>query len=244
MSLKTKLAAIAASAATVGSMGIMGATSASAATPSCGSSCINLFTQKFGRSYYMDDYKQSKTVGNEQILFQGSNADPAEDYVATFEGNTLFNGIQLPDTVDKLAHDDPSLVPAGLKINYGNDPVVEFQYEPYGVPTNDCLSTWPGETPLAGYKIRLEPCGTDANSLWVLDLADTTTDHHSQVFHEDLPLINGATAQFSNPMVLNYPAGNPTDMPRPVLNVQPLNHYSNGTVYDNQEWGATFGPLS
>jgi hypothetical protein len=43
--------------------------------------------------------------------------------------------------------------------------------------------------------------------------------------------------------VLNYPAGNPTDMPRPVLNVQPENTYSNGVVFDNQEWGFDLGAL-
>ena len=37
-------------------------------------------------------------------------------------------------------------------------------------------------------------------------------------------------------MVMNYPAGNPTDMPRPWINVQPLSSYSNGVVYDNQLW--------
>ncbi len=36
--------------------------------------------------------------------------------------------------------------------------------------------------------------------------------------------------------MLNYPEGNPTDWPRPWLNVQPLSSYSNGDVYDNQLW--------
>ena len=42
---------------------------------------------------------------------------------------------------------------------------------------------------------------------------------------------------------MNYPAGNPTDMPRPWLNVQPLSSYSNGAVYDNQLWRTRTGPL-
>ena len=48
--------------------------------------------------------------------------------------------------------------------------------------------------------------------------------------------INGATDSFSNPLVLNYPVGNPTDLPRPWLKVQPLHDYANGTVFDNQQW--------
>ncbi len=41
--------------------------------------------------------------------------------------------------------------------------------------------------------------------------------------------------------MLNYPAGNPTDKPRPWLDVQPLSNYSNGDVYDNQEWRDHYG---
>ena len=44
--------------------------------------------------------------------------------------------------------------------------------------------------------------------------------------------------------MLNYP-GNvyPTDKPRPQLTTQTLSKYSNGTVFDNQMWGANFGVL-
>ena len=56
--------------------------------------------------------------------------------------------------------------------------------------------------------------------------------------------INGATDSFSNLLVLNYPACNPADMPRPWLNVQPLNTYSDGTVFDNQQWTYRYGPVN
>ena len=55
--------------------------------------------------------------------------------------------------------------------------------------------------------------------------------------------INGATDSISNPLVLNYPAGNPIDRPRPWLNVQPLHAYANGTVLANQQWRAMPGPM-
>jgi hypothetical protein len=98
-----------------------------------------------------------------------------------------------------------------------------------------CLSTWPGVASEPGYKVRLERCGQYSSSLWAVDAANATGKYD--------PLINGATNSFSNPEVLNYPAGNPTDMPRPVLNVQPENTYSNGTVFDNQEWSAKEGVI-
>ena len=52
-------------------------------------------------------------------------------------------------------------------------------------------------------------------------------------------LINGATDRFSNSLVLNYP----TDRPRLWLNVQPLNTYADGTVFDNQQWTYVDGPV-
>ena len=106
-----------------------------------------------------------------------------------------------------------------------------------------CLSTWPGQVPQPGFKVHLEPCGAYSNSLWAVDQdAGYAFDKHS-FSGRDEPLINAATNSFSNPEVLNYPAGNPTDLPRPVLNVQPENTYSNGTVFDNQEWGLDLGAL-
>ncbi len=35
----------------------------------------------------------------------------------------------------------------------------------------------------------------------------------------------------------------PTDLPRPQLNTYTLQTYSNGTVFDNEMWGANFGVL-
>jgi hypothetical protein len=32
-------------------------------------------------------------------------------------------------------------------------------------------------------------------------------------------------------------------MPRPQLNVQPEKQYSDGTTFDNQEWGTTLGAV-
>ncbi len=109
--------------------------------------------------------------------------------------------------------------------------------------SNFCLSTWPGQAPQPGFKVRLEPCGAYSNSLWVVDQAAKYTPDHHSFSGFDEPLINGATNSFSSPEVLNYPAGHPTDMPRPVLNVQPENTYSNGVVFDNQEWGFDLGAL-
>jgi hypothetical protein len=231
MSVKAKLTAGAATFVMVGGgLGMAGTLTASAATPSCGSHCISLYTQKYGTHYFVDVYQQRAAAGQESILFQGSNSDPALDFTFKWEGS-----------VDSFYH-HYGLVSAAFDHTYGSDQAYEFQYSPYGVNSTFCLSTWPGVAPQPGYKVRLESCGAYSNSLWVGDSANKITHHGGQLEYQ--PLINGATNSFSNPEVLNYPAGNPTDMPRPVLNVQPENTYSNGTVFDNQQWGFKLGPIN
>jgi hypothetical protein len=235
MSFKAKFAVGAATFAMVGGgLGVAGTLTASAATPSCGYRCVSLFTQKYGPQYLVDVYQQRAVAGNESILFQKSNSDPALDFTVMWSGTV--NGF----------YDDYGLVSSAFAHTYGDDPAYEFQYSPYGVNSNLCLSTWPGEAPQPGYKVRLEACGQYSNTLWVADVGNQVRDYNSTAFdsHYDVPLINGATNSFSSPEVLNYPAGNPTDWPRPVLNVQPENTYSRGHVFDNQEWGGIFGPVS
>jgi hypothetical protein len=230
MSVKAKLTAGAATFVMVGGgLGMAGTLTASAATPSCGSSCISLYTQKYGTHYFVDVYQQRAAAGQESILFQGSNSDPALDFTFKWEGS-----------VDSFYH-HYGLVTAAFDHTYGSDQAYEFQYSPYGVNSTFCLSTWPGVAPQPGYKVRLERCGLYSNTLWAGDSANKITRHGHLEYQ---PLINGANNSFSNPEVLNYPAGNPTDLPRPVLNVQPENTYSNGTVFDNQEWGYKLGPIN
>ena len=225
MSVKAKFAAGAATLVMVGGgLGMAGTLTASAATPSCGSSCISLYTQKFGTKYFVDVYQQRAAAGQESILFQGSNSDPALDFTIIDEG-----------TVKSFAK--KGLVSSAFAKTYGTDDAYQIQYSPYGRNSGFCLSTWPGVTALPGYKVRLETCGKYSNSVWAVDGKNETSNH------KYAPLINAATNSFSNPEVLNYPAGNPTDMPRPVLNVQPENTYSNGTVFDNQMWAYKKGVL-
>jgi hypothetical protein len=246
MSVKAKIAAGAATLTIVGGgLGMVGTMTASAATPNCGNTCVNIFSQKYGPQYLVDVYQAKSAAGTPVILFQSSNSDPAEDFVVVDEG-----------TVHSFYH-RYGLVSAAFAKTYSGDEAYEAQYEPYGLNSNYCLSTWPGEAPQAGYLVRLESCGSYSNSLWAADTdantapngSSVTPDRHStgNVFspnRTDVALINGATNSFSNPLVLNYPAGNPTDMPRPQLNVQPEKQYAGGTTFDNQEWGTTLGPVS
>jgi len=231
MSIKAKIAAAAATFAVVGGgLGMAGTLTASAATPPCSGDCGQLFSQKYGPTYVSDVYQAKAKAGQPIILFQASNSDPAEDF-----------GINFLGTVHSF-YRDHGLVSPQFDRTYRNDYVVEFEYAPYGLNSNFCISTPSGVAAQPGAKVSLEPCGQYASSLFAVDLADGVRDTNSLI-GGDVPLISGATASFSNPEVLNYPAGNPTDMPRPQLNVQPEKQYSGGTVFDNQEWGIQGGPV-
>ena len=245
MSVKAKIAAGAATFGLVGGgLAMAGTMTASAATPNCGANCTSIFTQKYGPQYLVDVFQAKAAAGTPVILFQRSNSDPAEDFVVADLG-----------TVHSF-YNNHGLVSPAFDRTYRSDEAYEIQYEPYGLNSNFCLSTWSNETPQAGYKVRLEPCGQYSNAIWAADTDGRTVPAGSSVVSDfrssggvfsptgtDVALINGATNTFSNPLVLNYPAGNPTDMPRPQLNVQPEKQYSNGTTLDNQEWGTVTGPV-
>jgi hypothetical protein len=249
MSVKAKIVAGAATFTLVGGgLGMVGTLTASAATPNCdtngSSNCAQIFSQKYGPQYLVDVYQAKAAAGTPVILFQASNSDPAEDFVPVDEG-----------TVHDFYH-HYGLVSAAFAKTYSADEAYEVQYEPYGLNSNFCLSTWPGEAPQAGYVVRLESCGAYSNSLWAADTDANTLPNGSSVTFDrhstggffspdrtDVALINGANNSFSNPLVLNYPAGNPTDMPRPQLNVQPEKQYSGGATFDNQEWGTVAGAV-
>jgi hypothetical protein len=234
MSFKAKIAAAAATFALAGGgLGTAGALSASAATAVSGSHFQYVYTLQFGPRYVLDTFQGRAAAGQEVILFQASSSDPAEDFVIKYLGKvgSLY-------TTGKH-----SLFTPQFKARYGSFQAFEFQYEPHGVNSHLCTATWPGVSARAGFKVRLEPCGLN-NSIWVAG----PVSHHGMATRDVVRpgstfLINGATDSVSHPLVLTYPAGNPTDRPRPWLNVQPLHAYANGTVFDNQQWSALPGPV-
>jgi hypothetical protein len=242
MSIKSKVFAAAATLTLVGGVGAVGAMSASAATPSCGDTCVNVFSFEFGHhstpGFVMDVFRQSAKTGNPIILFRTSDTDPAEDFTVSFQGTVA----------DFFA---AGLVSAEVDLHYGagatgfpNDPAFEFEYAPYGVDSGLCTGV--AATAVEGSKVSLQPCGVSSKTVWVVDTGDSTTVTAGYV-----PLVNGSDTNFSHPFVLTYPSnGYPTDKPRPQLTTTNLTGFSGsflipelGTVDDNQLWGADFGVL-
>jgi hypothetical protein len=226
MSIKSKALAAAATLTLAGGIGAVGTLAANAATPSCGHNCINIFSREFGThkhpAFVLDVYQQKAQTGQPIILWQTSNHDPAEDFTVSRQG-----------TVGDFYA--AGLVSAALNLHYSKFEAYEFEYAPNGAESGYCVGV--GSTAVNGTKVALEPCGVSSKTIWIADSYDTIKGFY-------VPLINGSDTNFSHPYVLNYPGGGyPTNMPRPQLTTWTLSKYSNGTVFDNQMWGANFGIL-
>jgi len=180
---------------------------------------------KFGPGYSVATYQATAAWGQQIIRSPTSGSDPGQDFVVKDLG-TVANLNQY------------GLVSDAFAARYGALEAYEFQCEPNGINSNYCTGTWPGEAAQPGFKVRLIPCGQSSGTIWAQYTGTPGGDTAVPGFQM---YIAGATDNFSNPEVLNYPVGNPTDLPRPRLNVQPLSDYSNGNVFNNQQW-ATFTP--
>ena len=246
MSIKSKVLAAAATLTMVGGVAVTGALTAgtaSAATPSCGFSCINIFSKQFGThhnpAFVMDVWRQGAKVGQPIILFRSSNADPAEDFTVSFQG--LVSDFYAAGLVNA----ETNLHYGGGSVGATDDAAFELEYSPYVVESGLCVGT--PTTAAQGEGVSLQPCGASSKTVWILD----TFDQPFQFFlHGYAPAINGSNTNFSHPYVLTYPAnGYPTDIPRPQLTTRNLTGFSNGfgpivgTVINTQMWGADFGVL-
>jgi hypothetical protein len=247
MSFKSKVLAATAALTMVGGAGAAGtlalATTANAATPSCGDQCINVFSREFGThahpNFVLDVFRQGEKVGQPIILFRASNFDPAEDMTLSFQGMVS----------DFFA---AGLVSAAVNLHYGggsvgsqDEPAFEEEYAPFGVDSGLCVGV--ASTAFQNEGVTLQPCGVSAKTVWILDTFDLSFPAFLTGY---FPAINGSDTNFSHPFVLSYPSnGQPTDRPRPQLQVRNLTGFSNGigpivgTVPDNQLWGADFGVL-
>src|ERR1700678_2730238 len=222
MSMKSKALATAAALTLVSGAGMAGALSAgtaSAATPSCGDSCVNIFSHQFGThrspNYVVDVLRQGEKVNQPVILFRTANFDPAEDWTVSFQGTTA----------DFYA---AGMVSAAVALHYGciptvnfpdcygqttfaiNDPAFEIEYAPFGVDSGLCMGV--AATAFHDEGVTLQPCGVSSKTVWIADIFDSP----DTLFNGYIPVINGSDTNFSQPFVLTYPNESfPTDTPRP-----------------------------
>jgi hypothetical protein len=263
MSIKSKVLATAATLALVGGVGTAGvlgtAVTANAATPSCGNTCVDIFSQEFGHhntpNFLLDVYQQHIRIGQPVILFRSSNNDQAEDFRLEFQGTVADFYLA-------------GLVSAALALHYGcvpndspggpdcfgsptlsfNDPAFEIEYTPDGVDSGLCVGV--ASTAVQEEGVTLQECGASSKTVWAVDVYDQPIE---SFFLNYYPLINGSDTNFSQPFVLTYPqSGYPTDKPRPQLQVDNLSGFTTGfppvinypSIDDNQMWAADFGPFA
>ena len=235
MSFKAKIVAAAATFALAGGgLGMLGTLSAGAATHRCGSNCQDLYSQLFGPRYLMATFHVATfhgmaTANQEVILGKASNRNPTEDFVIKDLGS-----------VGSMYGQRQPVITPQFDTSYGALSAYEFEYAPYGVNSNLCLGTGPDQVAQAGLKVRLEPCGEHRNSVWAIFTGQFAGDRTGSRYDV---LISAATNSFSDPLVLSYPAGSPTDMPSPGLDVQPLRAYANKLIFANQQWAYRHGPV-
>jgi hypothetical protein len=178
MSIKSKVLATAATLALVGGVGTAGvlgtAATANAATPSCGPRCLDLFSPLFGSygtgqsGFVMDVWRQHIKIGQPIILFRSSQYDPAEDFVAEYDG-----------LVSDFA--TAGLVSANVALHYGggatdpvtggkyaDDPAFEIEYSPYGVDSGLCVGL--ASTASQEEGVTLQNCGVSSKTVWIADV--------------------------------------------------------------------------
>ena len=215
MSIKSKVFAAAATLTLVGGAGAASALTAgtaSAATPSCGWSCVNIFSHNYGTHHHpgfvLDVLRQGMKVGQPIILFRTSNSDPAEDFTVAYQGQVSdFNAAGLMTNAMALHYGggcefwNTQLHPALCAKYFPDDFAFEIEYSPYGVDSGLCVgvpSTAVQDTfvsPAAVWRI-----GQDRVGQWTSPTAPASSFTDTYV-----PLINGSDTNFSHPYVLTYP---------------------------------------
>jgi len=261
MSITSRARATVATLALVGGVGTAGVlgtgAAAHATTPSCGSSCVGIFSHEFGQhgdpGFLLDALGQGQQIGTPVILYQAGSNDPAEDFRPEFEGTVLdFYEAGLVGAAFAQHYGCVSSAGNAENGDFGgclgqtryslDDPAFEIEYTPDGVYSGLCVGLAKTAVPEEG--VTLQECGASDTTVWAIDLYDQPFDSFVTGY---APLINGSDDTFSAPFVLTYPQGGyPTDKPRPQLQVDALTGYSTGfppvindsSVEDAQMWGA------
>jgi hypothetical protein len=194
-----------------------------AATNACGKKCNDIFNQGLGE-------KRIPTTSGHYAspvhLSTAHNYLKSQDFIATQVG-TLADFCTL-DGGSGLIPDN-----AYVCINYPKTfPVYQEQYSP-GSFTSDLCAAVGKNSVVAGGLVTLRVCGTSARALWIGDTLNSVKDKRS-LLGFDVPLVNGADGEYSNPLVL-------TTSNSGILTIQPL-MMNGGKVYDSQEWGLRLGP--
>jgi hypothetical protein len=133
--------------------------SAGASTTACGSSCTSPSVQSVGTGEVLT------VSGSNVVMSAASTSNSAQDWTVEAIG-----------TVDDAAL--YGVVSGKLQLQYGEGQLLEFQYAPDGVPSDQCLANTSSDVPPIGgtedwfvptLTVVLAKCGITAQSLWIVD---------------------------------------------------------------------------
>jgi hypothetical protein len=131
---------------------------AAAATPSCGLTCLDVFSV-YGTFLDVGSHQVDPAVGQPIVLARASNANPGEDFEFGSQGTVA-------------EYYEAGLVGAAINLAYSSFSAYEIQYAPFGLDTGLCVGA--GATPTEGTQITLQLCGVSAKTVWIVDSNQTT----------------------------------------------------------------------
>jgi hypothetical protein len=222
--VKVYLAIVALIVAAAVPAGLLSARSAGASTTACGSSCTGPYNESLGSD------EELTVSGTSVVMSAASTSNSAEDWTPDQEG----------DVANAVA---AGVVSARLNMLYSTDPLVEYQYAPDGVPSDQCLAntaTAAGSSTtdyvLPTLTVVLAQCGLTAQSLWIVDASNEANGY--------VDLINaGYATQYSYPIPTGAVLGNVTATDnQPLYLTSPFAEPAVLTV--NSSGKAVLAPLS
>lgn len=189
MSVRNKMLAAATTVILAGGLGAAGELSANAATPGCGDGCIQIYSAAFGTSAQPNlvetVYRGVARTGQPTVMQPVSTSSAAGDIVGHHAG-----------TVADFYKD--GLVSTEVNEHYGSLRAVEVEYAPHGGHTGLCAGL--AHTAYQGEGLTLQPCGTSARTVWIIDTADSPATAARGHF----PLVNGSTTDLAHPYTMTF----------------------------------------
>ena len=159
------------------------APTASAATTQCGSACFTFASGEYGESYVSAIQSRGPGQGS-AVTLAGSGNFEGEDFISLDEGTTT-----------QFFQD--GIVPITLAKNWPGYQLYEYEFAPFGHPSNLCIGT--ATAAVSGTELSLQPCGVNDQTLWLPETHDAVNGFE--------PIIAGSDTRATAPYVIT--AGSP-----------------------------------
>jgi len=168
------------------------------ATNACSFHCVNVHFLQPGKHAILGVHSGWNTNNNLVRLLPGSNGASKEDFSEIHTGKVsslyCFGSVPYPGSVF-TARQCQLLKLAGLS----NAFTFQLAFNPNnGGPETECIGAWSNTSPIIDGKLRLVPCGVAADTV-LIRTSHLPTGHTTAGSYW---LINGASDNFSNPLVI------------------------------------------